>query len=62
MDSREPSARIVVFEQAIWVTSQELALDGFEIADIGPGEYVVFYVPPGVHAVGIKTASLSLPF
>ena len=45
-----------------WGTSLKVALDDSIIARLRSGEYVIFYVKPGFHAVGVSTPSLTVPF
>lgn len=42
--------------------SLRLALDGQDIAFLRAGEYVSFFVDPGVHTVGTSASSVAMPF
>ena len=45
-----------------WGFSLKVALDDAVIAGLRSGEYINFYVEPGIHALGISEPTMSVPF
>ena len=42
--------------------SPKVVLDGWHIAWLRPGEYVEFFVSPGMHTVGVAESTVAIPF
>jgi len=45
-----------------WGFSLKVALDESIIAGLRSGEYIVFYVKPGFHSLGVSKSNVSFPF
>jgi hypothetical protein len=45
-----------------WGVSLKVALDDSIIARLRSGEYVIFYVKPGFHSLGVSKPTLTVPF
>jgi len=45
-----------------WGFSLKVALDDSIIARLRSGEYIVFYVKPGFHSLGVSKSTVSFPF
>ena len=45
-----------------WGMSLKVALDDAIIARLRSGEYVIFYVKPGFHSLGVSKPTLTVPF
>jgi hypothetical protein len=45
-----------------WGMSLKVALDDSIIARLRSGEYVLFYVEPGFHSLGVTKPTLTVPF
>ncbi|MEE4262715.1 MAG: hypothetical protein V2I56_08470 [Desulfobacteraceae bacterium] len=45
-----------------WGMSLRVALDDSIIARLRSGEYVIFYVTPGFHSLGVSKPTITVPF
>ena len=45
-----------------WGTSLKVVLDDAIIARLRSGEYVIFYVNPGFHSLGVSQPTITVPF
>ncbi len=45
-----------------WGFSLKVALNDSIIARLRSGEYIIFYVKPGFHSLGVSEATVSVPF
>jgi len=45
-----------------WGFSLKVALDDSIIAGLRSGEYIIFYVEPGFHSLGVSEPTITVPF
>ena len=65
LDDPAANAQVYVFRDDSlmgWGFSLKVALDDTVIAGLRSGEYVVFYVNPGFHSLGVSKTAHTFPF
>jgi hypothetical protein len=64
LDNPAANARVYVIRDSSlmgWGFSLKVALDDSIIAGLRSGEYVIFYVKPGFHSLGVSEPTVTVP-
>jgi len=65
LDNPAANAQVYVIRDSSlmgWGFSLKVALDDSIIAGLRSGEYIIFYVKPGFHSLGVSEPTVTVPF
>ncbi len=65
LDNPSANAQVYVIRDSNlmgWGFSLKVALDDSIIAGLRSGEYILFYVKPGFHSLGVSEPTITVPF